>query len=208
MGIVRAKVTIPYVTQLPEDSVVNTFHFITASVPIGSDYDSIAAQLTAFYNAFTGKMSSKYQPENARLDCYNLAEAQPRVPHGVRADMNLTASPAGTTDLPSEVAVCLSFAGAPEAGVPAARRRGRVFLGPWTVGDAVDGDTGLVAAALRTSIANAAQGLSNAADPSWAVYSPTDDIATEVTHGWVDNAFDIQRRRGLSPTLRTTFTQP
>lgn len=205
MSIIRAKVTIPYVSQLPEDSVVNTFHFITDTPVVAADYDNINGLLTAFYNGFTGKYSSKYQPENATLACYDLAEPEPRVPHGVNTDMGLTASPAGTTDLPSEVAVCLSFAGAPEAGVPPARRRGRVFLGPWTVGDAIDGDTGLVVAALRTSIANAAATLTNDDDVHWAVYSPTDDVATQVTHGWVDNAFDIQRRRGLQPTLRTTF---
>jgi hypothetical protein len=26
-----------------------------------------------------------------------------------------------------------------------------------------------------------------------------------VTNGWVDNAFDIQRRRGVTPTSRSTF---
>jgi hypothetical protein len=40
----------------------------------------------------------------------------------------------------------------------------------------------------------------------WVVYSPTDDAYHEVANGWVDNAWDTQRRRGYKPTSRTTFT--
>jgi len=47
----------------------------------------------------------------------------------------------------------------------------------------------------------------------WAVYSPTTDAVdtidnafNDVLDGWVDNAFDTQRRRGPAATTRITWT--
>jgi len=40
----------------------------------------------------------------------------------------------------------------------------------------------------------------------WVVYSPTNGNTVNVDNGWVDNAFDTQRRRGLAVTARTNWT--
>jgi hypothetical protein len=43
-------------------------------------------------------------------------------------------------------------------------------------------------------------------DVDWVVYSRVTDTARKVTNWWVDDAWDIQRRRGLRPTTRTEGT--
>jgi hypothetical protein len=41
---------------------------------------------------------------------------------------------------------------------------------------------------------------------NWVAYSPTADEANQITNGWVDNAWDTQRRRGLYYSQRGTYT--
>lgn len=132
------------------------------------------------------------------------------------------------------MAICLSFQGATGSGVNMRRRRGRVYLGPLagTVVDASTSGTEITAAA-RSTIATAAAALAHGpdvGDARLAVFSratanitdglPVDanepaigysDAALsagfeDVVSGWVDNAFDIQRRRGVQASARTTWT--
>ena len=41
---------------------------------------------------------------------------------------------------------------------------------------------------------------------TWGLLSPTDGAIYAITAGYIDNAFDIQRRRGEDPSAKTTFT--
>jgi hypothetical protein len=118
--------------------------------------------------------------------------------------------------LPSEVAMCLSFhaalAGAPvESGAtrPRSRRQGRVFLGPLSTAvmneEAGMGET-RPRAVIRQEFADAAAAMTVATGNDWSVWSRADGTVREVVGGWIDNAFDTQRRRGLAPTSRITFT--
>lgn len=95
--------------------------------------------------------------------------------------------------------------------MPQARRRGRIYLGPF--GQTVLGTTAVTSdrplAAAVTAIANAATALATAtagAVVPWVIYSPTNGSGAVVTDGWVDNAFDTQRRRGVAATSRTLWT--
>lgn len=211
MTVIRAQVIIPHDTNLAENAVTNTWYFGTASEPLPTDIADVRTKLTSFYSGAGGPasmMSSRYQPENAIVKQYDMADPEPRVPIDTWADTNWTASPAGTTDLPSEVAVCLSFAADTPSGAIAARRRGRIYLGPWTVGDAISGDTGRVNTTLiSTLISRATVLVQDDAVTSWQVWSTVDQAGRDVTHGWVDNAFDTQRRRGLAATTRSTFVE-
>lgn len=133
---------------------------------------------------------------------------------------------ANSYNLPDEMAICLSF-GASHLTVdestpggapgpigdthPRARRRGRIYVGPLNAGVS-DGaganprpSTGFrddVTIAARERLAQEA----DAAGFTWSVWSRADDILRPVTTVWIDNAFDVQRRRGLAPTDRTTLT--
>jgi hypothetical protein len=106
--------------------------------------------------------------------------------------------------------LCLSFQAVKVSGQTQARRRGRVYIGGLgivtTAGttNSFPVPTGQVV----TNLVNAAQNLGNDAPDanwSWVVYSRANDIVVNVDNGWVDNAFDTQRRRGNAPSQRETF---
>lgn len=76
---------------------------------------------------------------------------------------------------------------------------------PWT-------DLVTAAAAVGTTLLAAGDASSGAW--TWCIYSPTTETQTAslassfipIVGGWVDNAWDTQRRRGLEPTTRTTWS--
>lgn len=215
MSVLRAMVTIPRESGFPSDAVTNTWHFNTD----GSDNDASAAlildRLDDFYNVDLGiqpvakYFSREIVGASTRLKVYNLDDDEPRSPI-LDAAMPLTEGTAGDA-LPSEIAVCLSYHLAPVSGLPQARRRGRIYLGPLSsqtqafVSGECFVDGGFIA-----DICLAASALANAdtADTKWCVYSPTNDSGiAPVVGGWVDNAFDVQRRRGVDPTVRNTWVR-
>lgn len=53
------------------------------------------------------------------------------------------------------------------------------------------------------------QKLKDEADASliwqWRIWSPTNNNSVLIDNGWVDNAWDTQRRRGVEATARTIF---
>lgn len=200
---------------LPENYVTNTWYFdggIVGATPEDVANDAIGI-LDDFYVAVAPKLSSTLE-DLWYWTAYNMADPKPRVPIASGTFEAAVSQTAGA-DLPSEVAVCLSFHAEYESGKPKARRRGRIFLGPLaqSAGENV-GNEFRPAAAWRTTIAAAAEALRVAGDDDkfWAVYSPTDDLTlpldqafNDVVGGWVDNAFDTQRSRGPAATARTTF---
>lgn len=219
MSIVLAQITIPHDSNLPEDSVVNTWHFFVAGDPEtanGADNTTpfptwAKAALKDFYNPATGtgpgdRLSTAYQGSTSTIKMYDLGDAQPRVPFHV-STIDLGAG-SGAAPLPEEVAVCLSYHSAFTSGAPRARRRGRVFLGPFTTTTLnLDvGNTIVDGGMITDTLAGATRLLAAGSDQAyWALYSPTDNAAFAVTGGWVDNAFDIQRRRGRAAANRITF---
>jgi hypothetical protein len=118
-------------------------------------------------------------------------------------------SPATAASLPSEVALCLSF----YAGRNLPRRRGRVYIGPLlTMAAFTDSTTtGIVrpSDSLRTAMTASAKTLQASAVTAglrWCVLSQSDSNLKDITAGWVDNAFDTQRRRGEDASSRMTWT--
>lgn len=207
MTIMRALVALPKTTGIPEDTATNTWHFDTSSPPTSLQMTDVTTALTSFYQAVDA-----YYATNVATACsityYDLADPTPRVP--LRTDA-MTLAPAGGNPLPEEISVCLSYQAAKISGVPQARRRGRIYLGPF--GQTVLGTTAVTSdrplAAAVTAIANAATALATAtagAVVPWVIYSPTNGSGAVVTDGWVDNAFDTQRRRGVAATSRTLWT--
>lgn len=98
----------------------------------------------------------------------------------------------------------MSYEGEKVSGQKQARRRNRVYLGPFR--GAVLGLDGRPTPTLVTNVKNAGAGLKAASDASvnweWVVYSNTDKQIMAPKHLWVDDAWDTQRRRGLSPSRR------
>jgi hypothetical protein len=216
MGLVRAVCVFQHDNGLPEDRYVNNFYFHTSTTPSnGPDRVQIVGALQQFWNDTHAGMnavglheylSPTIDTSAADIVLYDMTDPEPRAPK--LTAVNPLEAP-GTVAGPHEVAMCLSFKGAPVSGQPAARRRGRVYVGPLaTTAFGVDGRpaTGFV-----EDLAIAGEFLleENTANVQWVIYSPTDDPNPDGLSGgvpivevWVDNAYDTQRRRGLRPTSR------
>lgn len=216
--LIRVQASMESGSLLPEDACVNVWHWWCLAADPADAIDDIHAGLDTFYaglapgmtvNTFTGNIAYKY---------YDLSDPEPR---SVIATRTSTGLDVGTGDgLPTECSICLSFGGAPGSGLNPRRRNGRVYLGPWSTGASTT-ITGFVNVASPTisDILGAAESLvaAGGVTAAWSVFSPTtagaapwdeatlEAATTWVTRGFVDNAFDTQRRRGTAATTRGTF---
>ncbi len=110
----------------------------------------------------------------------------------------------GSNPLPTEVAACLSYVA--DRNLP--RNRGRIYLGPLGTNALVtSAGRVLVSPAFRTALRESAARLqgANGQSISWHLYSTVANQMKLITGGWVDDAFDTQRRRGTAPTVRETW---
>lgn len=214
-----AQVTMPYLSGLPADVVVNSFHF--DAVQATDSLEEIADALQDFYtgddaqnrsvSAWMGAYVSRVVGA-ASIKIYDWALPEPRPP--IWESTFTLDAPSQASNLPLEVALCTSYAAAPIAGVPRARQRGRVFIGP-LIGSANTSATGqpprpdtvlvedLAAATLRLASLGSSPGL-----PKFSVFSRVDQTLYTVDHGWVDNEFDTQRRRQVKATGRSAWLVP
>jgi hypothetical protein len=113
------------------------------------------------------------------------------------------------TPYPAEVALCLSYRGPILAGTNPRNRRGRIYLGPLSsssTGTVASGDLRPVATVMGyvADIGKRLMDANSATNVEWAVYSRSTGQRTGITHLWVDDSFDTQRRRGADSTTRIT----
>lgn len=211
MPVAKVQVILHHDSGLPEDDVVNTFHFDILATPfVAAEADDMIDDVIAFYttNGTSGHHVSEYLSQNltglATFKVYALADPLPRVPLVTRTSVAIPTATSGV-QMPQEVALCLSYSAAPVSGTIAARRRGRLYIGPFqdTARSAGDGSP---ASALRLAMREAGKRLMLSTDTNWCVFSPTDNSSGTIVQGYVDNAWDTQRRRGTAPTVRETFT--
>lgn len=214
MAIARCHVELQGASALPDDIYVNTFHIDTGGASVGSVAGDIHDALVFFYNGVStthGQVSdiasrlSEYITATATTKIYDLGDAEPRVPITDTFTLDSRAS----TNLPEEIAVCLSYRAAPPK---TARRRGRIYLGPLGL-NAYSDATSLVPTRVATQFQSdlcraGAELQDNLLDAlcTWVVYSTADGVETNVIAAWhCDNAFDVQRRRGAAPSTRATY---
>lgn len=193
----------PQVGGAGENAITNTFAFGDFAT---GDEVPLTAALKGFYDSIPNNdLSIQLSQGPYTVKWYLKPGVKPNYPFATTT-FTRTSMPAGDP-LPSEVCVCLSFQGLKAAGAPQARRRGRIYIG--TLGVNAN-QLGMVKPAFITAVTAGAAAFKTAvtAVPSpvyWAIWSVTEEQAVPVLNGWVDNAFDIQRRRGVDPTTRTTF---
>jgi len=222
-----ATVTFSKQSGIPADEVQNSFVFNQSGAPTSADYNNQYTALVDFYNGSgSGGTIAEYisadivrsgalAPVIKQYDITGLLHADDD--HGSPvAEGTFALGAAGGTaiQLPPELAICLSFHAdqtgfAEETGTtrPRARRRGRVYLGPFMV-NAISRESNeefVASSSVRAAIAAAATRLRDDANTIWAVWSRANASSSPVTGGFVDNAWDVQRRRGVRATARTTF---
>lgn len=217
------------VSSIPQDAVENSWSFISTAasdIALATALDDIDTKLIDFYtgvdgtfggvNGFLGQSISTAAGAHT-ITHYDVTGHLSGTPAGspIRTPTTWTTATIGAGNQADELAACLSFHADyttdVEFGVgtrPRARDRGRVYLGPLdTNAKSEDATTheAFVSLAARNAFAAAAVRLGADADPGWAVWSRSNAAMSLVVGGWIDNAFDVQRRRGNKATSRTTF---
>lgn len=213
MGQIYAQVTFPHRSLIPADAAMNTFFFTGVDDP-EDQATSAFGRLVTFYNVASGSatipiknyLSGELLVTGARVKIYNMDDPEPRVPI-LDESLGLSSpTPVNAVNFPAEVAVGLSYRADPESGVAPARRRGRIYLGPLNTG-AGTGSTTATARPTALMQSNCAQACKQLAIASpvgtrWAVHSRVSGTYAIITNGYVDDAYDTQRRRGVDTTSR------
>lgn len=159
------------------------------------------AEVDALCEELATSIDSWVAPNNPmiKVKAYDVEGTPPVFPAG---EWMLNENGAPTADVDREVALCLSF----YAGTNQPRRRGRLYVpmvvtGSTTVGLRPTGTHQSKVAELATICKDL-----GGVDIDWSVWSTRDQQAHAVTNWWVDNEWDVQRRRGLRPTARVEGT--
>lgn len=218
MSRLRIQHTFQGQSGVSEDRFVNTFYAEGAAAPSEPTLAALAQAVFDFYDGVNTPSteplirwySSTADGTGRNVKIYDLADPLPRAPI-FEVEHGPFSVPPGATNLPSECACCMSYAAPAISGLPVARRRGRIYLGPLNDrATADDPDTAecRVDDVFRFAVMNAAVTLKAdmfaAAGHVWSMYSPTSDDMLIINRVWSDNAWDTQRRRGIDPTSRLT----
>jgi hypothetical protein len=235
LHFVKAQCDIPHASGDPALAFVNDFYFITADVPTTGDNAAILDAIEDFYSdvptgdtnplaIYLGTQISRTITPAVKL--YDVTAHLDGSPAGSPYQTSPFVSTlpnvlGGTGQFPSEVQMTLTYKSTygtlsefgpvdPLTGKktrPRAYARGRLYIGP--VNDAtrqpssVTGPT--INSAARTCLTRAATDLMNDSATRWATWSRRVATMADVVGGWVDDAYDTQRRRGEPTINRTTF---
>ena len=228
--IYRCEVVLPSTTGLPADDVTNVFHVSKATALTGSDPTDLAESIESFYNFeptdfhnavakyINGSISRA--SGSAEVKIYQV----PATPGPLGSPVfvhnwTLADKDAGANEWPNQVACVLSFHSdltniaqeGPGNTRPAARRRGRLYIGPlmssagnnaspMRVSDQFTGELLTRASELQTALSGRGE--------TWGVFSKSDWAIRPVTSASVDNRLDTQRRRLIKASGRTVHTVP
>lgn len=220
MSVGLAVATLPCVNGLIADAVQNSIHF-EGPTPLTVVHAGVAA--TAFSNFYNGlpvgsisDLAEYIAPSVSRqlLACRITVYGAPEPPLGTPLlTLNFTLDPTTGDPMPSEVSLVTSYHGNLQGDASDRRRRGRMFIGPLNTNTAIaDANqflrpTAVFMSDLERSTRELGDELLNngVVALSHVVYSPTYNTQSAVTGGWIDDAFDTQRRRGPDPTVRNIW---
>ena len=199
--IYKASIGLQVDNNLPRDNMFVTPHFrdVTGAT-------SPAALATQLANNVVSWLGS---PFRGQVKIY-LEDFNPGVPHNPLATADFgTVGTFVTSSGPREIALCLSY----YASQNTKRYRGRLYLPHAWLRD-VGGNAPIApqarpnASFLTKAIAFATVVLKPTAlnGIEWHVASTVDKVSRRVTDFWVDDEWDIQRKRGYRGTTRQTGT--
>jgi hypothetical protein len=193
--VIRAQIAVQKDSLFPADALMMTPHFEVAEGVIfgGADAEQLAHDLADGIDTWDTTTSQ------VRVKVYDAQSPAPNFPLGEWAK-NVGAAPASSGV--REVALCLSF----YASLNRPRQRGRLFVPASLAQISTANPRPLLAS--RQKVADLVPifaGLGGA-NVDWVVFSRADNEARKVTNWWVDDAWDIQRSRGLLPSARLEGT--
>lgn len=235
MTFMRCVATLAHTSGLAEDAFVNVWHF-DSDQTFAEDADDTAARLIAFYQAIDNSIFSTHMAAGITVDVYNLADPPPRVPGytttgslvasaGVPLPEEvcccLSFSGAQVSGVNMKRRRGRVYLGPLTANVLTSGVASGVHISSTyttiIANAAADLAHGPDAGDARLAVFSTR----NAADVDGVAYGPTTPVSEpdvgwsdaalaagfeDVTFGWVDNALDTQRRRGVKATLRTNWT--
>lgn len=181
------QVALQHESGLPEDQFVNVLYFDVAGIDSPeTNADDIAAVYTSRNNFFAGEI------DGLTIKVYEEAGGSPTL-------VKNYAMSGGSGSAPFEVAVCLSYYADDEVNA-SARRRGRIYIGPFNaVGGSRPDST------LRDMVLDMGEefaGIGTAANTTWKMKSRLNNAYYTIERIGCDDAWDTQRSRGLAPSLR------
>ena len=194
MAPIKLSTTVWSDSLLPRDGVnINPVINTTAGV---TDAETL---VNDWMVAFKG-WASAVATSQITVKAYDVSRPKPNYPLFERTDNPGVAQPSTTV---RELSLCLSF----YAGNNVKRRRGRLYL-PANWMSSTSNVTVRPGAAIIGKAAELVPLLTalGGVDVDWSVWSSVDGSARAVTDWWVDNEWDIQRRRGLRGSSRTEGT--
>lgn len=199
----RAQIVLNTQDNVAANYVTNTWYFNADSDAV---LTTIESPLITVYNGFRPDLSNLLRGTNHQIKWYDMLDSEPRAP--VReTNWDFSTAPTGAP-LPPEVSLTVSFQGERVSGLPQARRRGRIFVGPLST--SILKNDGRVADARLTNFNNVMDTFLTASKAAttwrWQIFSRTSDGFIDVDNGWVDNEFDTQRRRGRPYTSRLVYS--
>jgi hypothetical protein len=180
---------------IPADDVINTLHFsVNAPDTIEGTCDEVAGVYAARQALFSNDLSGM------TIKAYEEGTN----PAGPVVSKNYPFAPGSATASPAEICLCLSYATVdnPDASTP--RRRGRLYIGPFSGGVVSNARP---QPTIRTEMVGLGQALASvgtASNTTWVMYSQRDNAYAKIEVVWCDDAWDTQRRRGVEPSARTT----
>lgn len=199
MTIVRAHIEWLVDDQYPENNIVNVPHFNVAGTFPGDDpgWQDLAEEIAEKSSSWQ-KMAAVGHRVKVKL--YDAEAPKPNYPHAVYEN---NVAQRNLTNWPHELALCLSY----YAVHNVQRQRGRLYLCPGLMFNSQGLDTFATTTVMQkmADYAVVLEGIGGV-NVDWGVWSRIDHKFKAATDYWVDNEWDVQRRRGLKATQRITGT--
>ena len=194
--VYKFQVSMPVTDTLSRNRISNTFHLlhVTGGL-IDTDLEAMAADVVELWQTQHG---STLKEVNCKV--YDV-DAVPNYP---RAEVVVNVGQVWTQVSPREIALVLSFAGDHRG---AKHERGRLYLNPAIAfanfQPGLRPSAGDLAWALGLyETPNASLPDLGGVDWKFGVYSPTYKIFTQSKQAWVNDDWDVQRKRGLRESTR------
>jgi hypothetical protein len=199
--VYQFQVSLPVTDTMPRNRIVNSFHMqhVIGSVA-DTDLETMCQDIVALYK-------TKYTNTTREIQCKAYDIGPP--PNYPRATVVANAGAAWTMSTPREICLVLSYAAENRGNK---RERGRMYLQPQL--NLTTAVTNLRPDAAQQNWALGWYTTANASLPDlggvdweFGVWSEKGQHFTQTQQAWVNDEWDVQRRRGLRETTRVQGTR-